>query len=319
MKINHQLFLLCCCILLLLSLDPCSSDEDAQQRIIKKKIKNRKIPREAGNNNKQRQTQSGTSGITDQATTFSKVEPVAPTTHSQQQSKKKTDKNGGHRFGGDSAEDGNERGSNGGAGGMGPNKGRGSSQGSSQGNAPRKANTDGTPGGPCPPCLARKNKLKEALHWFWRGRLRHAYACACHVASTDKADLSSRAMAESILYALQQSKYALALQEEFPLLSSPLSPPKVDPPYGIEQWEVLGPFPVSKLEVDGDPAFQTYDDGNDGGNGNDGPKDGRKDDFNGDGEGEGEGHGMLLPSGENAMPGSDRFDPALHILSQVRP
>ena len=58
---------------------------------------------------------------------------------------------------------------------------------------------------------------------------------------------------------------------------------------------MLGPFPVGKLELDGDPAFQSYPTEEGGG---------------------GDGGAMDLPSARAGMPGAPLFDPALHLLSQ---
>ena len=61
---------------------------------------------------------------------------------------------------------------------------------------------------------------------------------------------------------------------------------------------MLGPFPVGKLEVDGDPAFLTLS--SSGGD---------------DGDG-GDERGRETRASTGDVRGNERFDPALHLLSQ---
>jgi hypothetical protein len=191
--------------------------EDPHHRVIKKKTKNRKEVRRDSNRRAPEQT--------DQARTFSRVEPlpsspggatVGATKQQQKQSqhqqpqdqpKKKRGRADDDDLGHTRADLGKSR-----RGGAGGGSGSGGGGGGAGG---KKAAVEA---GACPTCPAPpRTRLKvstrpaasflgprmplhmftdtsaltiqEAIRRFWRGELRQAYGCACHVTSVDKVDL----------------------------------------------------------------------------------------------------------------------------------
>lgn len=97
----------------------------------------------------------------------------------------------------------------------------------------------------CPVCPVKRNLIKHAIHSYWNHDLWHAYACACRYLITKPDD----GFAESIIYAIYQSKYSKIKFSDRKIL-----PPKIHPSM-IKTWEVMGPINVGKLEVDADPTF----------------------------------------------------------------
>ena len=108
----------------------------------------------------------------------------------------------------------------------------------------------------CPACSSTTMHLKTALYSFWNNDLYDSYACICEALSNPKASGGqSLALAESTLYAIFQSKHIIfegnvLFRESFP---------KQEPRTVLLDWEVLGPLPVGKLELDGDPTFMYHD------------------------------------------------------------
>jgi len=97
----------------------------------------------------------------------------------------------------------------------------------------------------CPVCPVKRNLIKHAIHSYWNHDLWHAYACACRYLITKPDD----GFAESIIYAIYQSKYSNMKFSDRKVL-----PPKIHPSM-IKTWEVMGPINVGKLEMDADPTF----------------------------------------------------------------
>ena len=89
-----------------------------------------------------------------------------------------------------------------------------------------------------------KDILRYTVLSFWRGNLIDAYVCALSALQTRKDNGLLRAM----LYYISQSRNAISTS--IPKYSAPTMEAS-----SLLQWELLGPFPVGKLEVDGDPAF----------------------------------------------------------------
>jgi hypothetical protein len=83
---------------------------------------------------------------------------------------------------------------------------------------------------------------------FWRGSYIDAYLCATQMVNM-KLD---NGLTSAILYFLTQTKYS-------PSINAPkVRAPAVMAP-SLSSWDILGPFPVSKLEVDGDPTFDNHE------------------------------------------------------------
>lgn len=106
------------------------------------------------------------------------------------------------------------------------------------------ADDDGFSDSECPLCTSKKDKLKRAIESFWNHDLIQAYGCACQVLSARRDD----GLAQAIVYAISNSRYAVIESQQ------KIAAPNSDPP-ALLNWEILGPFPVSKLEVDADPTF----------------------------------------------------------------
>ena len=111
----------------------------------------------------------------------------------------------------------------------------------------------------CPFCSAETLKLRTAIHSFWRDDLLDTYACICELLSDEKGagTDSNIALAASIMSVTVQSRnFLFDVKREHKTLL-----PKQDPPISILDWEVLGPMPVSRLKIDGDPSFMAFNEG----------------------------------------------------------
>jgi hypothetical protein len=103
----------------------------------------------------------------------------------------------------------------------------------------------------CPKCAVSSNHLKYSLQQFWLHNIDGAFACAC------EAYVSDRSNPSDLLRALMTS-LKLAKMQQYPTIFNLKSLTIVaDPKPALREWEVLGPFPVGKMEIDGDPAFQS--------------------------------------------------------------
>ena len=101
----------------------------------------------------------------------------------------------------------------------------------------------------CPKCPDAKDPLNLAIDSFWKNDLFSAYSCACH-ALLVKPDSG---LAQAIIFAVSKSK----LSADFMPHAGPISKPKQEPLFG-NIWELLGPFPSGKLELDACPALAAY-------------------------------------------------------------
>ena len=103
----------------------------------------------------------------------------------------------------------------------------------------------------CPPCAgSSKDRLKAALTYFWKEAHEDAFACACHLLR----EQPDNGLAQALVYALGQDlKADLSIPEQI------AGPPEKDAPAMSDHWQVLGPFPVAKLELDADPTFDQHE------------------------------------------------------------
>eukprot|EP01039_Chlorochromonas_danica_P000609 gene609-659_t len=102
----------------------------------------------------------------------------------------------------------------------------------------------------CPPFCPHRNYLtEEALLHYWNGEMNLASACACHALKKNFQDQLARA----ILISLRSSP--MIEKEDLPGQSLPL----LNPQRYTLSWEILGPINVGKLELDGDPTFDSME------------------------------------------------------------
>ena len=114
----------------------------------------------------------------------------------------------------------------------------------------------------CPKCLVTENVLSYVLDMYWSENYISAYGCACYLYKSNK----ENGILQSILHSLSKMtelrnkndvnydsgiEYAVTAQFDVPT---------VDPPQILTRWDIIGPFPVGKLEVDGDPLFTAFND-----------------------------------------------------------
>lgn len=99
----------------------------------------------------------------------------------------------------------------------------------------------------CPRCPNTAQSLgQSAIEELWKDNILAAYGCACQQLQKSPEDGFSQA----IVYSLTQSKSAtISVQGK-------INAPSSNPP-SLKRWDILGPLPVGKLEVDGDPTFIT--------------------------------------------------------------
>ena len=104
----------------------------------------------------------------------------------------------------------------------------------------------------CPPCPSEEarvdQQLKKAVLHFWMRDYITADNCACHVLKKNRKDQ----LALSVSRACWSS--GTLTQGTGKRFGGPKIPPPLYPVY----WEVLGPIPAGKLEVDGDPSFDSH-------------------------------------------------------------
>lgn len=106
----------------------------------------------------------------------------------------------------------------------------------------------------CPVCPSPSHKIKlshvkQAFNYFWREMYQDSFACACQALLLQP----ENTMAQALLHAINKDPKA-----DIVMPVSITSPPTKDPA-PLDLWQVLGPFPVGKLEVDADPAFDAHD------------------------------------------------------------
>jgi hypothetical protein len=103
----------------------------------------------------------------------------------------------------------------------------------------------------CPKCTVSSNQVKYGMQQYWIHNIDKAFACACEAYIADKNNPSE------LLRALMTSLKAAKIQQYPAVFNSKSLSLSADPKPAIREWEVLGPFPVGKMEIDGDPAFQS--------------------------------------------------------------
>lgn len=102
----------------------------------------------------------------------------------------------------------------------------------------------------CPTFCPHRNYLtEEAVFHYWSGEMKLASACACHALKKNFQDQLARA----ILISLRSSP--MIEKEDLPDQTLPLLNPQR---YALS-WEILGPINVGKLELDGDPTFDSME------------------------------------------------------------
>ena len=108
----------------------------------------------------------------------------------------------------------------------------------------------------CLPCKHDTDILQESLYSYWLNDFESSFGCACHTLhSLKSSEVQSHALIESLLYSITQSKEFSTTESDIFLYKTI---PKREALHIITNWELLGPIPVGKLEVDGDPTFQAY-------------------------------------------------------------
>ena len=111
-------------------------------------------------------------------------------------------------------------------------------------------------------CTVATDQVKYATQAYWRHDYVNAYICARDIANVKSIKVNG--VIQSILYNIYQigSLNSLSFNDIATLtkvdLQSQYSLSKLDANPKLSQWEVLGPIPVSKLEIDADPTFNQY-------------------------------------------------------------
>jgi hypothetical protein len=100
----------------------------------------------------------------------------------------------------------------------------------------------------CPKCPVNSQQSKFALQNFWLQRIDTAFACACQALAAGASDDLLKALLVSLKSQQQHIKHFPAT---FPVPTLSDSKPV------LRDWEIFGPFPVGKMEIDGDPTFQS--------------------------------------------------------------
>ena len=97
----------------------------------------------------------------------------------------------------------------------------------------------------CPrPCDVSVNPQQRAIQAFWANNIILAEACACLALQVNSEDSLAEAIRyESMLSSFMPSSYRQASS------SMPVERPRHTPPYALQDYELLGPIPIGKLEV----------------------------------------------------------------------
>ena len=105
---------------------------------------------------------------------------------------------------------------------------------------------------PCAPCPCEEasvdNQLKKALVHFWMEDYVTAASCACNVLKKNKHNQLALSVSQACW---SGSTLSHGHRKRF-------GEPKVPPSLYPTSWEVLGPIPAGKLEIDGDPSFDSH-------------------------------------------------------------
>ena len=106
----------------------------------------------------------------------------------------------------------------------------------------------------CLPCPRSENdNVNElAIMYYWKAQeyssedfFTLAYGCACSGLKLKEDDK----ILQSIAYDITKN-YITVINSDFSMPNSEFGP--------LRSWEILGPLPIGKLEVDGDPTFSTF-------------------------------------------------------------
>ena len=109
-------------------------------------------------------------------------------------------------------------------------------------------------------CIVSKDKERFSVYSFWNHRLVDSYYCAQDTTKRSKQE----GLTQTLLYEISQRQaFREAIMSYSQTTSAYTAPvnanlPQSDAP-PLYNWEILGPMPVSKFEVDGDPSFLEYD------------------------------------------------------------
>lgn len=110
----------------------------------------------------------------------------------------------------------------------------------------------------CPKCHATENVLNYVLDMYWSENYISAYSCACYLYKSNK----ENGILQSILHSLSRMTELRDKQDNNNEIEYTITihydAPTIDPPQVITRWDIIGPFPVGKLEIDGDPLFTAF-------------------------------------------------------------
>ncbi len=116
----------------------------------------------------------------------------------------------------------------------------------------------------CPKCPATENVLSYVMDMYWSENYISAYSCACYLHKSNK----ENGVLQSILHSLSKmtelrNKNDINYDSEIEYtITVQYDVPTVDPPQVLTRWDIIGPFPVGKLEIDGDPLFTAFNNHN---------------------------------------------------------
>jgi hypothetical protein len=104
----------------------------------------------------------------------------------------------------------------------------------------------------CPPSSSKNNEFR-VLADYWRGNWRDCFSNACNILYQSK---RKDPVVRAVLNILTNEDASLnnLPKAHFARSEMPSQRPVIIP----RAWEILGPLPVGKLEVDGDPSFDRY-------------------------------------------------------------
>lgn len=95
----------------------------------------------------------------------------------------------------------------------------------------------------CPrACDAVQNPQQRAVEAFWNNNVILAEACACLALQLRRDD----GIAEAVRYEAMHSPYMPSAYRQSHFTATR---PQTPPPYVLQEYELLGPVPVGKLEV----------------------------------------------------------------------
>ena len=111
-------------------------------------------------------------------------------------------------------------------------------------------------------CNSVNDQVKYAIYAYWKHDYINAYICARDISNVKSVKVNG--VIQSILHNIFNMGYLSSLsftdmaKRMNKDLKSEYSLSRLDTKPKLSQWEVLGPIPVSKLEIDADPTFNEY-------------------------------------------------------------